>query len=987
MTADRIDWLEAGLQGQHWPGTDEALDLCEGLIRRFREDRAPMPVVVLNATPPETAPGSSQPPVPVPVRAYQVGQVSGIVEVLYRIYQKGGLPCKGLPPDQFSAASAFPRPAGDLGKYEDALAMVRTLSTAPAWDHYDESYDRPYTFPRSQMLAAIEEAVVNSADGGRPNYKTVLRSLGKLRWMPAEKDESPSRRVLASLVSPATLVGALMLTALARVVTAASVLWVLVCLVAAIVVVGLILVAQQNLAPLSWLGSANRWFTTTTFMGPASDVPGAGEVRLRWLRLAPRRAWHVREARAGLVVRQLIAAFYGPNSDDSPDARGAQGSALQFCLCLCMHTLLEDLRANHHPWYPDLRRRKRTCPPMVFLPDADNVPGGLELLQAVSDVRSRRSEMDPLLIVASSQSLPILPRSVPAQRGLGPYEQWASRLRVEQSPSLGSHWPWVLLFPISTDLLMVQSTSRPDQPRARWSVWNLWSRWSLALAIAVLAAAGVFANSHYASAYCGGGLFSYDPNLVWVGGECIGIDTTDATEFVPAGGGVTLSDAPAEAVATPVTGSRINLADLESLIFAQNQKATQSGAYVTLVYAGALTGPPGMTDGVAAAKELAGVYAWQYATNDSDQSIKVRIDIANAGDNLAHQDIMAGKIVAAAATDPSIAGVIGLSADTSTSAPVVAELAKADLVVIDTTNSDDNLAADWNYFGLSATNSEEANALQPYTAHATNRYAVVFQRLPAVPDPYIAEQAAAAVTMLHSAHFQLIGNGALGWTVNSSNLSDLMTSPAVATVCGSGERPSVIYLAGRHEDLAQVEATLRQNATCFASHVIVLSGDDLSVIEYTGTTQGPPIPTQMTLYFVTQTDPAYVPPDGQDNGSGLNIDLKAALGLASVPPYDDPIFADGTIALAFDAADALYQAATANGPVTQQQLAGRASIAPNLRCEAITGGATGTIGFADVHHGLNIFQVLPTTDHGYQAVTLRQHTATTPGKCSPNVAH
>jgi hypothetical protein len=142
-------------------------------------------------------------------------------------------------------------------------------------------------------------------------------------------------------------------------------------------------------------------------------------------------------------------------------------------------------------------------------------------------------------------------------------------------------------------------------------------------------------------------------------------------------------------------------------------------------------------------------------------------------------------------------------------------------------------------------------------------------------------------------------------------------------MCRSGDHPSVIYLAGRYEDPARVEATLRQNSTCFASHVIVLSGDDLTVIEYPGTSQ-PPIPNQMTLYYAAQTDPAYVSPDGQDNGSDLNTNLQAALELA--------------------------------------------------------------IGFADVRHGLNIFEVLPTADNGRQTVTLVHHVPTMPGKCSHNVA-
>jgi hypothetical protein len=308
VTAARIDWLRTGLQEQHFPGTDEAFSLCEELTGRFKKDHGPMPVVVMHVTPPETAPGSSLLPDPVLVSARQVGQVSGIVEILHRIYGHGGMLCKRLP-DRFGAASAFPRPAADLGRYEDALAMVHALSTSRGWENYRRSQYRPYSFPRSQLLAAIEEAVIeNSPDGGRPDYDHVLSSLGTPRWRPAKPGESATRRVLASMISPATLIGALVLTALARFITAASLLWVLVSLAAAIVVIGLVLVAQQNFAPLSWLGSASQWFTTTTFIGPTSDDPDADDVRPPWLRLLPRRAWGVREARAGLVVRQLITA-------------------------------------------------------------------------------------------------------------------------------------------------------------------------------------------------------------------------------------------------------------------------------------------------------------------------------------------------------------------------------------------------------------------------------------------------------------------------------------------------------------------------------------------------------------------------------------------------------------------------------------------------------------------------------------------------------
>jgi len=201
----------------------------------------------------------------------------------------------------------------------------------------------------------------------------------------------------------------------------------------------------------------------------------------------------------------------------------------------------------------------------------------------------------------------------------------------------------------------------------------------------------------------------------------------------------------------------------------------------------------------------------------------------------------------AAEQDPSIVGVIGLSADTSTSAAVMAEFAKADLVVVDTTNSSNSLAALWNYFGLSATNSEEASALQRYTADAVNRSAVIFQRQPATPDPYTQEQAHAAASMLGHARFRLIGGGPLGWTVNSDNTSDLVTSPAVNQVCESGDRPSVIYLAGRAEDLRRSSRPCSRGRTASPAASSCSAAMTWSRFEYPGTGQ-PPIPPQMTLY-------------------------------------------------------------------------------------------------------------------------------------------
>lgn len=77
-----------------------------------------------------------------------------------------------------------------------------------------------------------------------------------------------------------------------------------------------------------------------------------------------------------------------------------------------MLALFEDLRDNHRRASWDLRGLKRTRPPVLVLRQVSRENGGIELIRAVSDVRSRRSELDPLLIVAgvAADDAPLLDR-------------------------------------------------------------------------------------------------------------------------------------------------------------------------------------------------------------------------------------------------------------------------------------------------------------------------------------------------------------------------------------------------------------------------------------------------------------------------------------------------------------------------------------------------------------------------------------------------
>lgn len=1011
----------------------EMLNLCNELTGHFAHGPVLMPIVVLQAKQVPERPG--QPPVP---GAGELTEDTGakLVDELHDLYKKGRVRCRRFPnaPDRRYAPPVPESPLrtldGTLAEYGGALQLVRALATPAGWDNADRSPYRPYSFPRSALLAAIEKAVAESgsaptrqnapagdgtAVGGLPDQRAAFKRLNSLRpRKPVSGSLAALRSLMAVLMPVVAIVLSVELTTLSTPKRAPLVL-----LITSLVILaswGVLVFRQSLTAPLSGLFPASHWFATSTFILANDELRDATPRRLgRLAMLLP--GWSgriraLREERARMIVSQLSTAYYGsPTADDAapgrpPASEAEREFALQLYLSLRVHALLEDLRANYRPWTLDLRRRKRKWPPMLFLPDVDQQSGCVRFVQAVSDLRSRRSEADPLLILASSRNpLNAHPGPEPDDSRNTPYRQWIARLRVEQSPSLGRRLPWVLLLEVQADSSW-PPTGRDTLPQADWSVWHLWSRWTVAFAVALLCVAGFWRSQVIGGEYCGGWLFSHDPNLVLVGGECIGIDTMSTPTFLPAGEGVALSGAltatgPIPTDGSPVSLSQVNLAYLEGLIDQQNQEATASASYVTFVYAGALTAPAGSTDPQAALQELAGVFAWQYYINVmQDDHVKIRIDIANDGDNSAQEQQMAKTVVAAADQDPSIEGVMGLGVDTSQSAAAIQDFAGSELPIIDTTNSDDAFPKeDWNYFGLSPTNAEEAQSLVArYARHRNGRFTVVFERIGinGMPvDPYTQQQALSAETYLAKAGFKLAGENGEPGPITYSTQTDLATSPAIVqAVCA--DHPSVVYLAGRHEDMEQLVGLLSEQKACFPANVTVLSGDDMAVTEFPGTNAQALAP-EMTLYYVEQTDPAHVPavPGGgassADNGSGLNIDLQKALNLNGTPSYLNSVFANGLIALGFDAADLLYSESTTGvGKGDQEQVLARADVGPNLRCPQepiISNGATGHLGFADVRHGLDFFKAANASSGPYpQRVTFQSYQQTVPGTCTPNVA-
>ncbi|WAX77250.1 hypothetical protein [Streptomyces sp. KMM 9044] len=207
-----------------------------------------------------------------------------------------------------------------------------------------------------------------------------------------------------------------------------------------------------------WLRREGRWFLTTTFLQSAARHQSTS---VRLLRPVP--SWEAIAARAY-------------------DVAGAVREGGPFPLRLYVPALPEGLRNNHRRGSWDLRGFKRTRPPVLFLRRTGRENGGIELIKAVSAVRSRRSELDPLLIVAggAAEDAPLLdrgadgsPQASPApspsryqpsrlqQRLRNWYDEWAGNLRTDQSPSRTNALPWVLRIPLpSEELVQLRETAR-----------------------------------------------------------------------------------------------------------------------------------------------------------------------------------------------------------------------------------------------------------------------------------------------------------------------------------------------------------------------------------------------------------------------------------------------------------------------------------------------------------------------------------------------
>jgi hypothetical protein len=593
-----------------------------------------------------------------------------------------------------------------------------------------------------------------------------------------------------------------------------------------------------------------------------------------------------------------------------------QGSD-EFGLQMKTFAFLEDLRAGHRKLSPSLRGLKRPMPPVVFLRGITAANGGVELLSAMSDIRSRRSELHPLLVIASvdhehRRELDRLVRSDPSAPDSieGRYEEWEARLGTSQAPSQQVALPWLLRLPVPAE----HGALNPPPPlksrrRPRWT-W-LWSWRSLIAALVVIVLGGLYLHGRLNSEYCRVDLlFRGNPDTrlrtdADGSRECVGVATGDV-RFEQSAESTGL-DGNRRRPSPSNRGAQLTLADLQNKIASENARVLHSHRpYVTALYAGMLTAAEGSEQSaVSSIRQLAGAYLAQVSNNDSDQPgevgnpLKIRLLPVNVGQNMYFSAEVTDRMLAMARRDRTVVGVIGMERNTAASQAAITQLTDAGLPVIDTANSSDVLPTRPHYYGIASTDHDEAVAAQYAARQAFGSRAVRAMIVSRAPGPshdqYSSELAADVGQELRRASPSSVTYG---------GIDDIAAKVRAECESTAGRPYELVYFAGRAEDLPGLISGL-QSGGCTSHPLTLMGGDEVSRATFGGGQHEILLPPRVTVYFTIFTHLPDLTAGSEDLNSPFLLLTRNILGI----DQPQPLLADGQMAVTYDAASALSQAA------------------------------------------------------------------------------
>jgi ABC-type branched-subunit amino acid transport system substrate-binding protein len=905
----------------------------------WRLDSRPYPVIVLEPADDPDDPDAEDAP-------------GRHLDELKRFAAEAGLPA--VSPDLPEGSEGGEDEEAARGAETAAIALVDAISQPLTWTHTRSPYGR-LRFPRSDLVRTIQAAAAEPGPDGSPAPPPYQRSAVAavdrwneharlFRWQ-SGRLRAPGwwTTVGGSLVAMiAVLAGGIAEQTPSPVLLTASG-----CLAAVLLIVAGLSTRRIWLAVLSTVGFGGRyrWFARTSFFAVLGDGEDGGD-DLGF------------EGRLHRVYERL-----------------AKPDAARFLLQIKTFALLEDLRDQHRRSAPDLRGFKRPCPPVVFLAGAGRHNGGLAVLSAISDIRARRSEFHPLIVIASVDAATREELGGPAP-GSGPapggdaqerYERWRSSLGTAQGPSESVPLPYLLRIPVTGD----PAAGRPDEftvrRRPRWT-W-LWSRRSLGAALMALVLVLVYVQTNLRSTYCSVGLpvhWNGDTRIQTNGDgsrECVGV-STHGVRFERGPDSIGL-DGERRRPSHRNTGSRLTLADLQRRIEDENEAVLASRKpYVTLVYVGIFTASPGQSDlTVSSIRELAGAHLAQMRNNRSGQPgavgnpLKVRLLPANTGQNMLFSAETADRILDIAHRDPTLVGVTGFGRNTDHSRAAIERLIAAGLPLVNTVNSSDRLPALPHYYGLAATNFDEAAATRAAVraelrGKPISRLMLVHRAPGPSRDAYsreIADDVARALTPR---------------TVDRVVYTDTDDiADKVKRNCETAPAPFV-YFAGRSEDLPGLMNGLVQGG-CTRRHLVLMAGDDVTKTRFGTGPHEVPIPANTVVYHTAFVHLPFLIAGNADQTNGFFLLARNLLGIGGPRARPaEPLLVDGQMALTYDAVVALGQAAqnafaglgltaAASAPVEGSRSVTSGAVLLELRHLYVRNAATGDIDFRGDRHELN----------------------------------
>ncbi|GAA3939663.1 hypothetical protein GCM10023085_21380 [Actinomadura viridis] len=777
---------------------------------------------------------------------------------------------------------------GDGGEQDgsDACALLERMARDLPWLGAATRAGR-FRFPRSDLVRSLEEAVGTARGDGSAARPPDLRAAALEAWNARAGLFQDGPRSLPAWWPAA---GAALVATLGGLVggfaeqTNWTALLAAVGSLCAVLLVVTALFSRRIWLPVAsrvGFGSRYRWLATSSFF----TILGDGSDGLR--------------GRPG--VERCLYEVFGRLT--APDAD-------EFLLQMKTLAFLEDLRAGYRRLSPALRGFKRPAPPVLFLEKVTAGNGGIALLSAMSDIRSRRSELHPLLVVASADAGhrdQIPGPAEPRERGdaVERYEQWQAALGTSQGPSRHVPLPWLLRLPVVDGPRTEPAPRTRPRRRPRWT-WA-WSWRGLLVYVVAFIVVTSLVHAELRSRYCSVGLpFSWNADTrlhTNADGtrECVGV-ATRGVRFERNGRSIGLDGE----LHDPGDRSRgPTLAGLQAMIDEENRRVIGGGLpYVTVLHAGVFTTRKDEYDlTVTSVKELAGAHLAQLRNNERQRPgqarnpLQIRLLPVNTGQDMTLSQAATAQILKIARKDPTVIGIVGMGRNTRPSQEAVRRLHAAGLPIISTVNSSNELPRLDHFHSLAATNREEVAASRAAFGGAAKGRTMIVSREPGPSgDAYSPEIAADAERVLPrpSQPVRYEGTGDI-----PGKVSRACASP--------GEPFTLVYFAGRAEDLWGLLEGLKTGG-CTQRRLTLVAGDDVTKNRFGSGPGKIGLPESIEVYHTAFVHLPHL--IARDQSRPFFQQARDRLGIGAPPLRgDDELLADGQMALAYDALGVLAQAA------------------------------------------------------------------------------